>query len=96
MVAHSKAQQSKHSERSESQASEQRQCFLELLARVASGRPLVGPSGERWEAGRMLLCPSCFRMRSDVLAVVKVGRIQAIVMPLTPLLHCLPGSLFLL
>lgn len=39
---------------------------------------------------------SCFRLRSDVMAVVKVGRVQAVIMPLPPLLHCLPGPLLLL
>lgn len=53
---------------------------------------LVSPSVERWEACRVLLFPSCSGMRSDVLTVEEVGRIQAIIMPLTPLLHCLPPS----
>lgn len=39
---------------------------------------------------------SCFRSRSDVMAVVEVGRVQAVIMPLPPLLHCLPGPLLLL
>lgn len=77
-------------------ASEQSVCFLELLARAARELHLVGPSLERREACLMLLFPSGFGMRSDVLAVVEVGRIQAVIMPLTPLLHCLPGPLFLL
>lgn len=44
----------------------------------------------------MLLFPSCLRVRSYVLAVVEVGRIQAIIVPLPPLLHRLPGPFFLL
>lgn len=33
---------------------------------------------------------------SDVVAVVEIGRVQPVIMPLPPLLHGLPAPLFLL
>lgn len=81
--------------------------FPEPLAWAAPERHLVALSvGERqvgrsWGGGRWVACLrpvflSCFRSRSDVMAVVEVGRVQAVIMPLPPLLHCLPGPLLLL
>lgn len=77
------------------------------MAWAAPERHLVGLSvgerqvGRRWVGEEMVACLrpvflSCFRPRSDVMAVVEVGRVQAVIMPLPPLLHCLPGPLLLL
>lgn len=65
-----------------------------------AGGKVGGRSGGEVGACLMPPFPSCFRSRSDGrsdgMAVVEVGRVQAVIMPLSPLLHRLPGPLFLL
>jgi hypothetical protein len=53
-----------------------------------------GPRGAGGAACSVFL--GCFRVRSDVVVVVEIGRIQPVIVPLSPLLHCLPVPLFLL